>query len=135
MEINKFNELNLSLIEKYILVSLQRVIPQITDVVVSIDTDYCNRQYIKVKSSVFQTTPVIFKEIWIEGSCCNPSYDEEKNCFNLGFNFHYNWSQYNGGTNGTDFGYMRLTAYCKDSYNDIVLRQPFTYSNINPIYD
>lgn len=111
-------------IKNIILGNLQRIVPQITDVEITINKNFSGMEYIKAISTTFQTTPSLFKSVQITGSA-QPVENNETNTLVLYFNFSYYWETYSGGTNGTELGYMIF-----EIKNDhIHVKQPFTYSN------
>lgn len=111
-------------IKNIILGNLQRIVPQITDVEITINKNFSGMEYIKAISTAFQTTPSLFKSVQIAGSA-QPVENNETNTLVLYFNFSYYWETYSGGTNGTELGYMIF-----EIKNDhIHVKQPFTYSN------
>lgn len=109
-------------IKNIILGNLQRIVPQITDVEITINKNFSGMEYIKAISTTFQTTPSLFKSVQITGSA-QPVENNETNTLVLYFNFSYYWETYSGGTNGTELGYMIF-----EIKNDhIHVKQPFTY--------
>lgn len=109
-------------IKNIILGNLQRIVPQITDVEITINKNFSGMEYIKAISTTFQTTPSLFKSVQITGSS-QPVENNETNTLVLYFNFSYYWETYSGGTNGTELGYMIF-----EIKNDhIHVKQPFTY--------
>ena len=69
------------------------------------DKDYRGNEYIKIESSKFQTMPMMFKEIWIEGRVTViDSEDEGKQEVSISLEYH--WQSFRGGSNGTDIGYI-----------------------------
>ena len=109
-------------IKDIILSNLQRIVPQITDVEITINKNFSGMEYIKAISTTFQTTPSLFKSVQITGSA-QPVENNETNTLVLYFNFSYYWETYSGGTNGTELGYMIF-----EIKNDhIHVKQPFTY--------
>lgn len=131
MENKNFNlkEEHIEEIKNKLLLVFQRIVPQVTDIVFDINFDCHKRPYIKVKTTTFQTTPALFKEVWIEGACY-PISDSEKNALQMGYMFDYKWEGYNGGYNGVELGHMVLSVYCNEEYDSVVVKQPFTYSQI-----
>ena len=64
--------------------------------------DYRGEEYLSLESEKFQTQPVIFKEVWLDGVI---SITEEKeNAYEVCVRLEYNWRSFTGGTNGTDLG-------------------------------
>ena len=110
-------------IKDIILNSIQRIVPQVTDVEISMEKTYNGRDYIEVTSTFFQTIPSIFKYLRITGVA--EPYVEENGNIRLIFHFSYNWGNYTGGTNGTELGLMIFEIIDGHLY----LKQPFTYSN------
>ena len=109
-------------IKNIILGNLQRIVPQITDVEITINKNFSGMEYIKAISTTFHTTPSLFKSVQITGSA-QPVENNETNTLVLYFNFSYYWETYSGGTNGTELGYMIF-----EIKNDhIHVKQPFTY--------
>lgn len=111
-------------IKDIILSNLQRIVPQITDVEIMMNKNFSGMEYIKAISTVFQTTPSLFKSVQITGSA-QPVENNETNTLVLYFNFSYYWETYSGGTNGTELGHMIFEI--KNGH--ICVKQPFTYSN------
>ena len=111
-------------IKDIILSNLQRIVPQITDVEITINKNFSGMEYIKAISTTFQTTPSLFKSVQITGSA-QPVENNETNTLVLYFNFSYYWETYSGGTNGTELGYMIFEI----KNDNIHVKQPFTYSN------
>ena len=110
-------------IKDIILSNLQRIVPQITDVEITMDKTYSGKDYVKIASTFFQTTPSLFKNLRITGYA--EPYVDEKGNIRLIFHFSYRWENYSGGTNGTDLGLMIFEIRTEHLY----LKQPFTYSN------
>ena len=111
-------------IKDIILSNLQRIVPQITDVDITINKNFSGMEYIKAISTTFHTTPSLFKSVQIVSSS-QPIENNETNTLVLYFYFSYYWETYSGGTNGTELGYMIF-----EIKNDhIHVKQPFTYSN------
>ena len=109
-------------IKDIILSNLQRIVPQITDVEITINKNFSGMEYIKAISTTFYTTPSLFKSVQIVSSS-QPIENNETNTLVLYFNFSYYWETYSGGTNGTELGYMIF-----EIKNDhIHVKQPFTY--------
>lgn len=54
-------------IKNIILGNLQRIVPQITDVEITMNKNYSGMEYIKAISTTFQTTPSLFKSVQIIG--------------------------------------------------------------------
>ena len=71
-----------------------------------VEKDYRKEDYLTVVSEPFQTTPVVFKKLWIRGTfgCCES--DEQKDKILISVNLDYNWEAYSRGFNGTDLGTM-----------------------------
>mgnify|MGYP001088808056 CR=1 FL=1 len=111
-------------IKNIILGNLQRIVPQITDVEITMNKNYSGMEYIKAISTTFQTTPSLFKSVQIAGSA-QPVENNETNTLVLYFNFSYYWETYSGGTNGTELGHMIFEI--KNGH--IRVKQSFTYSN------
>ena len=111
-------------IKNIILGNLQRIVPQITDVEITINKNFSGMEYIKAISTTFQTTPSLFKSVQITGSA-QPVENNETNTLVLYFNFSYYWETYSGATNGTELGYMIFEI----KNDNIHVKQPFTYSN------
>ena len=112
------------MINKYIiLINLQRIVPQITDVEITMDKTYSGKEYVKIASTFFQTIPSLFKHLRITGYA--DPYEDEKGNIRLIFHFSYTWETYSGGTNATDLGLMIFEIRTEYLY----LKQPFTYSN------
>ena len=111
-------------IKDIILSNLQRIVPQITDVEITINKNFSGMEYIKAISTTFQTTPSLFKSVQITGSA-QPVENNETNTLVLYFHFSYYWETYSGGTNGTELGHIIFEI--KNGH--ICVKQPFTYSN------
>lgn len=110
-------------IKDIILINLQRIVPQITDVEIAMDKTYSGKDYVKIASTFFQTIPALFKNLRITGYA--EPYVDEKGNIRLMFHFSYRWENYSLGTNGTDLGLMIFEI--KNGH--ICVKQPFTYSN------
>ena len=108
-------------IKNIILGNLQRIVPHITDVEITMNKNYSGMEYIKAISTTFQTTPSLFKSVQIAGSA-QPVENNETNTLVLYFNFSYYWETYSGGTNGTELGHMIFEI--KNGH--IRVKQPFT---------
>ena len=111
-------------IKNIILGNLQRIVPQITDVEITINKNFSGMEYIKAISTTFQTTPSLFKSVQITGSA-QPVENNETNTLVLYFHFSYYWETYSGGTNGTELGHIIFEI--KNGH--ICVKQPFTYSH------
>lgn len=64
--------------------------------------DYRGDDVLKAKSEPFRITPMVFKEIWIEGTFF--ALNNEEGEFELGINLGYHWKSFRGGSNGTELG-------------------------------
>lgn len=73
------------------------------------EKDYRGDDYLTIKSSRFQTMPVIFKELWIEGVVS--VYDvEDTDKVGVTVRISYYWESFGGGSNGTDLGTVRYVV-------------------------
>lgn len=88
--------------------ALKRVVPQINEVKVTIEENYRKEKYFRVESNTFQSNPVIFKTLYVDGQA-SPYYEkEETKIVKLYFYFNYRWVTFTGGGNGVDLGRMEI---------------------------
>lgn len=76
--------------------------------VLVVDKDYRCSEYLAIESAKFQTSPVLFKEVWISGVISVFDEDQNVNCYNVVVTLNYNWRSFRGGTNGTELGDIRF---------------------------
>ena len=94
-------------IKEYILGELQTSLMRMginAQLSLKVEKDYRKEDYLTVVSEPFQTTPVVFKKLWISGTfgCCES--EEHKDKVLISVNLDYNWEAFSRGTNGTDLG-------------------------------
>lgn len=75
--------------------------------------DIRGSEFVCVKTSTFQTFPVIYQSIMVEGSgaihedVCEPKYHE------LDISLHYSFDYFKGGSNGVEIGWMHFRINSK----------------------
>ena len=105
---NIFTAKNVERIKEIISLALQRVVPQVNNVEISIKENYRKDKYFYVETNTFQSNPIMFKSIYVDGSA-TPYYEsEEAKIVKLYFHFDFRWVSFNGGGNGTDLGRLEI---------------------------
>ena len=92
-------------VQEYILSELQNSVMRLginAQLKFKEEKDYRGGKYLAVESTKFQTQPVMFKEVWLEGVISVT--DEKENAIEVCVRLEYNWRSFSGGTNGTDLG-------------------------------
>ena len=92
-------------VKEYILSELQTSVMRLginTQLNLVVKKDYRGGEYLALESEKFQTQPVIFKEVWLEGTIS--VIDEKEKAYEVCVRLEYNWRSFTGGTNGTDLG-------------------------------
>lgn len=81
------------------------------------DENYRGDAFEKLVSTSFQTMPVLFKEIHIEGDFyLRDMPGQPDDFFEVTFNLHYYYRTFDGGTNGHDLG--RVTYKIDKHYDE-----------------
>ena len=92
-------------VQEYILSELQNSVMRLgisAQLRTVVKKDYRGQEYLTLESEKFQTQPVIFKEVWLDGVISVTG--EKENAFEVCVRLDYNWKSFTGGTNGTDLG-------------------------------
>ena len=72
---------------------------------------YDGRLMVSVKSTEFQTMPVIYKSIHIEGSGFVIRDTDKEGVLHLSIPLSYHFNYFNGGTNGVDIGVCKFLIF------------------------
>lgn len=80
----------------------------VTTVKAEVRTRYDGKKYLYFLSQPFQTTPAIFRTLYMDGTCGSMEDDKDTNNthYVLGVNLHLRWQQWTNGENGTEIGYV-----------------------------
>lgn len=70
--------------------------------------DYRGEEFVKIVSTPFQTMPVLFKEITIDGTI-GTGEEDEKNV-EVGIRLNYAYTHFRGGGNGHELGIVRYVV-------------------------
>ena len=92
-------------VQEYILSELQNSVMHLgisAQLRTVVKKDYRGNEYLSLESEKFQTQPVIFKEVWLDGVIS--IIEEKENAYEVCVMLDYNWRSFTGGTNGTDLG-------------------------------
>ena len=92
-------------VQEYILSELQNSVMRLgisAQLKMVVKKDYRGQEYLTLESEKFQTQPVIFKEVWLDGVISVTG--EKENAFEVCVRLDYNWRSFTGGTNCTDLG-------------------------------
>lgn len=112
----------ISEIKNVILERFKRIItPQITDIQIINKVNRKGENYFEIESNLFQTYPVIFKNVQIYGT--GTPYKEENKIF-ISFYFRYGFDYYGGGSNGVELGQMifKLSENTIKVYKDLTFK-------------
>ena len=82
-----------------------------TDVMLSSKTTRHNHEYIRIDTSDFQTTPVIYKSVSVFGEGYVVTCDDIAGAFDLYINLNYAFKYFKGGTNGVEIGQLRFRIF------------------------
>lgn len=77
--------------------------------------DYNHDKFDKLISTSFQTMPMLFKEIHIEGNIYVIANKTEEDCCKVVINLDVRYTHFDGGTNGYELG--RIIYIADKSYN------------------
>lgn len=77
--------------------------------------DYNHDKFDKLISTSFQTMPMLFKEIHIEGNIYVIANKTEEDCYKVVINLDVRYTHFDGGTNGHELG--RIIYIADKSYN------------------
>ena len=82
-----------------------------TEVKLSARTTRNNHEYIRIDTSDFQTTPVIYKSVSVFGEGYVVPCNEIENAFDLYINLNYAFKYFKGGSNGVEIGQLRFRIF------------------------
>lgn len=82
-----------------------------TDVKLSSKMTRHNHEYIRIDTSDFQTTPVIYKSVSVFGEGCVVPCDDIADAFDLCINLDYAFKYFKGGANGVEIGQLRFRIF------------------------
>ena len=90
-----------------------------TQLSVVTDEDYAGREYLKVESTPFQTMPVLFRAINIEGSVYVHQSKTDEEIIEVIVALDYRYTFFNGGSNGHTLGNFKyeVDKRCWDTWN------------------
>lgn len=86
------------------------------NVEVSALTNRYGGEYVYIKTAEFNTTPVIYKTVYVDGSGCILPVEEHDNVFELRITFGYRFIYFNGGTNGVSIGTIIFRIFEKSQW-------------------
>ena len=66
---------------------------------------------VKLTTSKFNTTPVIYKDIYVYGNAELIPVDGYKDIYDLFFDLNYRFETFGGGTNGTYLGMLKFRVF------------------------
>jgi len=72
--------------------------------------------WVNVKSDTFNTSPVMFKNVWIDGCGIVEKDEEYDGTYNLTIALHYRWETFSGGYNGTELATVTFRMCDNDDY-------------------
>lgn len=74
---------------------------------------HSSNEYIKIRTGGFQTTPVIYKEVSIDGCgiLAEVKGANNMNVYDLYLNLSYRFKYFNGGENGVDIGRVHFRVF------------------------
>lgn len=104
-------------IEKSLAICLIRLGVNV-EVSLSESKTYDGRPLVKVKTTEFQSIPVIYKSIRIEGYGILKKDEKGDNVFRLRLPLSYYFNYFGGGSNGVDLGVCSFTIFSK--YNHVI---------------
>ena len=83
------------------------------DVDVTLEAETCrsDRDYINIETSKFNTTPVIYKSIIINGGGYIVEVEGNPDLFDLFIPLSYRFEYFSGGSNGVDIGTLHLRIF------------------------
>ena len=80
-----------------------------TEVTIGAKTIYNGKEMIFVESKPFNTTPVIYKSIKVDGSGFINMLDNGDYALNIGLTYRFDY--FNGGENGVDIGAIKFVIF------------------------
>ena len=83
------------------------------DVTLSAKKLYNGKEFVEVKTSEFNTVPVIYKVITVTGGGYIVPYDGKDDVFTLALYLDYHFDYFTGGENGVDIGVMNFRIFTK----------------------
>ena len=92
-------------VQEYILSELQKIVMRLgisAQLKLVVNKGYRGIEYLAIESEKFQTQPVIFKEVWLDGVL--EVLKEKEDAYEVYARLDYRWRSFTGGTNGTDLG-------------------------------
>ena len=107
------NEMQLEIIEATKNSLLKLCIPNI-DIMLEIKEDRLGKEYIKLLSSAFNSIPVIYKSIYINGRGNLTPVPDHEGVYDLKINIEYWFKYFNGGENGVDIGTLHFRVFERD---------------------
>lgn len=78
---------------------------------ISAKTTRRNNEYITIKTDTFQTTPVIYKSVFVYGSGWVVQTENAENVFDLNIELNYGFEYFNGGSNGVEIGELKFRIF------------------------
>ena len=69
------------------------------------------REYLRLKTDDFNTTPVIYKNVCIEGSAELIKVDKLEGVYDFDFYLDYRFEIFSGGYNGTPLGVLHFRVF------------------------
>ena len=82
-----------------------------TEVMLSSKVTRHNHEYIRIDTSDFQTTPVIYKSVSVFGEGYVVPCDDIAGAFDLCINLDYAFKYFKGGANGVEIGQLRFRIF------------------------
>lgn len=117
--LNDFTKEMLDVIEEATMTSLAKLGIHVSGVVLNIGKSRNGELYTRLKTSEFQTTPVIYKSVRVDGYGSLSDVENEKykadSVYELNIRLSYRFDYFNGGENGVDIGVLKFSVF---EYND-----------------
>lgn len=70
-----------------------------------------DKEYIRIATSTFNTTPTIYKSICVKGNGCLTEVKDHPNVYDLCITIDYRFEYFNGGSNGVTIGTFHFRVF------------------------
>lgn len=121
--LNDFTKEMLDDIEEATKTSLAKLGIHVSGVVLNIGKSRNGELYTRLQTSEFQTTPVIYKSVRVEGYGSLCDVESEKipagGVYNLNIHLSYRFDYFKGGENGVDIGVLNFRVFEYDDRRTI----------------
>lgn len=77
-------------------------------------------EYVKLESEPFNTTPSMFKKVWVVGHGQIKGETMRDGYFNLVFTLGYRYEYYDGGENGANIGHIDFRIINDDNKQSVI---------------